>query len=580
MLPEPIASGAFDKTPFAHLLIYLDQKQLSGTLAVWPESSAEGESENQDRILFLKGRPVAGRLVEPAASLREGLLRLFTRVQAPYAFYEKNLLGDDRLNGRVDPLALVTESLRSVARNDVIETVLGRLGEARLRVQLGVDLKRYAFDREERGLVELLQAEPMALAAIVDGAGLSRARARRLMYLLVISKAVAPYDEEELARARAARASGEHMPVMPPVPAAGEPAASVSGPGAAAARATGEHAPVPGSAGSARATGEHAGVASGAVGARKTGEHAPVVPDAAGAAGGGAGTRPEQPPASRLSGAKLHGRLDRLAAVPPMPGSLSQEFRDRWQRIVTKARLIENENYFEMLGLDREAKAADAKTKFFQLAKEWHPDRLPKALAPLRPYCEVVFGYMSEAHAALENEEGRKQYLQTLREGGGTPASDNLMQRILDGAMEFERVLILSRQNQFEEAIRVLERILSVTADDPDHHAHYAWLLMKGFPGDDAPYDRMLSATKRALKLSPDHEKANLYTAQILRRMGKGREALQFFKKVAEKNPRNVEAARELRVASFRADGGARSKDKEKDKGGSGFFGKLFGKKE
>lgn len=265
-----------------------------------------------------------------------------------------------------------------------------------------------------------------------------------------------------------------------------------------------------------------------------------------------------------------------MAAVPPMPDKLSPELRDRWQRIVAKSRLVENQNYFEMLGVDREVKSADVKTKFFQLAKEWHPDRLPKELAALRPYCEVVFGYMSEAHAALENDEGRKQYVHTLREGGGTPASDHFMQRILDGAMEFERVLVLSRQYHYDEAIDLLERVLAASGEDPDHHAHHAWLLMKKFPEEDAPFERMLGAVNRAIKLSADHEKANLYKAQILQRMGKHKEARLFFKKVAEKNPRNVEAQREMRIASLRAEGGPR---KKVEKAASGFLGKLFGKK-
>jgi hypothetical protein len=32
--PEPIATGTLAKTPFPHLLVYLDQKKLSGTLAL------------------------------------------------------------------------------------------------------------------------------------------------------------------------------------------------------------------------------------------------------------------------------------------------------------------------------------------------------------------------------------------------------------------------------------------------------------------------------------------------------------------------------------------------------------------
>src|SRR5690349_13200621 len=123
--PEPIATGTLAKTPLPHLLVYLEQKKLNGTLAIWPEPE-DTETKGQDRILLLKGIPVAGKLIEPTTNLREGLLKLFVRARAPYAFYGTNLLGDDRVSGRVDPLALIAESLRVTARDDVVDDLLAR----------------------------------------------------------------------------------------------------------------------------------------------------------------------------------------------------------------------------------------------------------------------------------------------------------------------------------------------------------------------------------------------------------------------------------------------------------------------
>src|SRR5262252_5161990 len=193
MADEPVATGTLAKTPLPHLLIYLDQKQLSGTLALWPDVIED--DKRQDRILLLKGRPVAGRLIEPAKSLREGLLKLFYRSEAPYAFYEANLLGsgEDRLNGRVDPLSLITESLRSTAREDIVDGVLARIGPMKLRVQPTLELARFEFAPEERTLIELLMAEPASIDALCSDSGLPRARARRVIYLLLITKSVAPY---------------------------------------------------------------------------------------------------------------------------------------------------------------------------------------------------------------------------------------------------------------------------------------------------------------------------------------------------------------------------------------------------
>lgn len=509
MADEPIATGTLAKTPLPHLLIYLDQKQLSGTLALWPDVIPE-DDKRQDRILLLKGRPVAGRLIEPAKTLREGLLKLFYRSEAPYAFYEANLLGsaEERLNGRVDPLSLIAESLRVTARDAVVEDVLHRIGSTKLRMQPKVELARFEFVPEERALVELLMAEPANIDALCADSSLPRARARRVLYLLLITKSVAPY---EAAPANAVPPPRYSTPPPQPAPVTDPPVSTSARPGA-----------------------------------------------------GGTLPGTSKSPAARL---------DKLADIPQVPEGLSAELTERWQKVLTRSRLIENQNYFEMLGLDKKATADEAKAEFFKHAKEWHPDRLPSELAPLRPFVEIIFGYLNEAHKALGDEEQRTAYLRTVREGGGTPAAERLMQQILDSAIAYERVLVFARKHQYDDALDLLQKILMITKDEPDYHAMLGWLLMQKYPGPDAPISEITAALDRAIELHESHEKAQLYKAQLLKRQGRQMEALRHFKRVVSINPNNLDAAREVRVANMREE----QKDKAVAKNPAGFLGKLLG---
>jgi tetratricopeptide (TPR) repeat protein len=505
MADEPVATGTLAKTPLPHLLVYLDQKQLSGTLAIWPDVANDGE-RRQDRILLLKGRPIAGRLMEPAKTLREGLLKLFYRSEAPYAFYDVNLLGsaEERLNGRVDPLSLIMESLRSTARDEVVAEVLGRVGKSRLRMQPKIDLTRFELLPEERAVVELLMAEPSSIEHLSRDSGLAIARCRRLLYLLLISKSVAPYEEALTVGGRAVSPSA--------APPASEAAAQSS-----------NSVPPPASTGFSK------------------------------------------PPAARL---------DRLADLPAAPTDLTPELAERWQKIMSRARLIENQTYFEMLGLDKKAQSADAKAEFFKLAKDFHPDRLPSELVALRPAVEIIFGYMNEAYKVLGDEEERVAYLRTVREGGGTPAAERLMQQILDSAIAYERVQVFARKHQYDEALDLIQKILSITKDEPDYHAMHAWLLMQKYPGPDAPTGQIMELLDRAIELHQNHERAQSCRAQMLKRLGRHAEALRHFKKVVSINPNNLEAAREVRVASMRED----KQDKAGPKGAAaGFLGKLLG---
>ncbi len=264
----------------------------------------------------------------------------------------------------------------------------------------------------------MLLADPAPVAALVQGSGLAEARARRIVYVLAITKAIAPYDETApRERPRAAEATEDGA-------ASADSASSEAG------------------------------------------------PDAPAAPGGVKGT-------SHGDGDGMHSHLDRLHNIPPPPDDLADEIRQRWLRLIAKGRLIENQNYFEMLELDKDAKATDARNKFYQMAKEWHPDRLPPEMESIREYAQIIFSYMSEASGVLGDEQQRVKYVQTVREGGGTPATERLMQAILDTAMEYERVLVLSRRHEYDEALEALRKIIAWVRDEPDYHALYAWLLMQ-----------------------------------------------------------------------------------------------------
>jgi tetratricopeptide (TPR) repeat protein len=267
-------------------------------------------------------------------------------------------------------------------------------------------------------------------------------------------------------------------------------------------------------------------------------------------------------------------RLERLNDVPQQPEGLSPELGERWQKIVARARLIENQNYFEMLGLDKKAGAPEVKAEFFKLAKDFHPDRLAPELAPLRGCVEVIFGYLNEAHKTLGDDDQRLAYLRSVREGGGTPAAERLMQQILDSAIAYERVQVFARKHQYDDALELLQKILTVTKDEPDYHAMHAWLLMNKFPGEGAPTGKIMEALDRALELHQDHEKAHATKAKMLQRLGRHAEAMRHFKRVVAINPNNLEAAREVRVASMREE----KQEKSIAKGAAaGFLGKLLG---
>ncbi len=168
-VPKPLAEGTLSATPFGHVLLSIQKKGLSGTLAIWPDDERSG----QDRVLFRAGAPALGRFLDPAADLERGMLGLFHRGGAPYAFYEADLVGDSQgaLRGQVDVLSLIASALRGDVPKDAMVRVIRKLGLERQRVKRGAPLARLALQSNEMAFVELMRAEPATAAILIEQFG-------------------------------------------------------------------------------------------------------------------------------------------------------------------------------------------------------------------------------------------------------------------------------------------------------------------------------------------------------------------------------------------------------------------------
>jgi curved DNA-binding protein len=68
--------------------------------------------------------------------------------------------------------------------------------------------------------------------------------------------------------------------------------------------------------------------------------------------------------------------------------------------------MVQFEDYYEILGVPRNASDADIKKAFRKLAREYHPDRNPNN----KEAAETKFKKINEAHEVLSNAEKRAQY--------------------------------------------------------------------------------------------------------------------------------------------------------------------------
>jgi hypothetical protein len=543
-VPKPLAEGTLEATPFGHVLLSIQKKGLSGTLAIWPEEERSG----QDRILFRAGVPAVGRFLDPAADLERGLLSIFHRQKAPYAFYEADLVGDSQgaLRGQTDILALIAASLRADVPRDAMVRVIRKLGVERQRVKTAAPLPRLGLQSNEMAFVELMRAEPATAAVLIEQFGDPKV-AQRMLYLLAITESLEPYRPVSQQQLKA---------VSPPPQRVQRP----STPPAERRSVT-----PPASAGSGFPS---RGRSSSPPGLRDS-----MLP-------GGDSVLPASlsnlPPAKTLSGEIVAPRS--MPPDPPVEADL--DVKKRWEEVARVVSMMDRQNYFQMLGAKESEDSGGIRTKYTTLAKKWHPDRLPADLAALRPWVEEIFHLLTVANDTLSDTKKRAEYQRVVMQGGGTPEAERKLNVVVDAAINFQKVDILVKRKRYDDALAICENAMDVVRKEADYPAMKAWILMlRDGVEDDEVVDEIRGLLRKTFAINPDHVHGHFVRAHFLKRRGQHDKALKHFKKVAKLDPKNLEAAREVRVGTMRQSRGRSSAPPGRGDGKRpGLFGKFFKK--
>jgi curved DNA-binding protein CbpA len=519
-----LAEGTLSATPFGHVLLSIQKKGLSGTLAIWPDDDRAG----QDRILFRAGAPAVGRFLDPAADLERGLLTIFHRDKGPYAFYEADLIGDSKgaLRGQVDVLALIATALRGDVPKDAMARVIRKLGLERQRVKTGAPLSRLALQSNEIAFVELMRAEPATAAILIEQFGDPKI-AQRMLYLLAITECLEPYRPVSQQKLKAVSSSSERTQRASTPPGARE----------ACCRQR--------------------------VGGR---------------------LRPARATPSFREGIRFCRRRSATCHLPKRFRARSSHpahSRDRWEEVARVIGMMDRQNYFEMLGVKESAETNEISKKYMTLAKKWHPDRIPPELSELRPWVEEIFHLFTVASDTLGNTKKRVEYQRSVMQGGGTPESERKLNVMVEAAINFQKVDVLVKRRRYDDAIAICDQAMSVVRKEADYPAMKAWiLLLRDGIEPEGVADEIRNLLRKTFAINTDHVHGHFVRAHFLKRQGDHDKALKHFKKVAKLDPKNLEALREVRIGNMRRSRG-RSSAPPPSRGDSkrpSIFGKFFKK--
>lgn len=574
MSVEATATGNLQATPFGHLLVYLLDRGLTGSLvleeasgdkhAVWFEAGAPAKVKTAKPVTYLgqvlveqraitrevyertlqgalHERRLHGQVLLDTGAVEQRVLRDALREQLArqvlwlfklpattlYGYYDQvNFL--ERWGAseglRTRPLALIWRGLRRHASPAEIDAVTGRLGQRSIELHVDAPIRRFKFEAAEQALIDVLRAKPQPLASLMASGLAAPEDVKRLVYVLIILRQL------ELGVPGAAPVGVDEAPSSSRFPAA--PSGRATSPESDKARAP--RASIPDV--------EH-------VVPRPSGDYrvATPVPVSAPGAPRVTGSRiasPQPASAPPVSSGPLTAAPPGSTPVPQFLGSGTAELRMELEAL--SARL--GGTHYDVLGVPHDAPVSVVQNAFFGLAKKWHPDRLRSDLADLKDQATRVFAHVSEASQVLSDPDKRRRYDESLRSGDSSDEAEQV-QRVLKATSAFQKAEVFLKRGNL--ALAEKEALLAFENDptQADHVALHVWIQAQK---PDADMTDLLVQLDKAAKTEPNNLRVRWYRGQLLKRLDRMREALHDFRFIVARDPRHTDAHREVRLYAMR----------------------------
>ncbi|MBI5067781.1 MAG: DnaJ domain-containing protein [Deltaproteobacteria bacterium] len=219
-----------------------------------------------------------------------------------------------------------------------------------------------------------------------------------------------------------------------------------------------------------------------------------------------------------------------------------RELRRGLEAVFPRAR---NADLFARLGLERGATREQVKQAYFQLAKQFHPDRFAQpSLADLAEKVKELFAALNESYETLYDDKRRAEWVARNAAGKPAMAAGQAEAALLDfqkGEACLRTRDLARARGFFESAIRGHGR--------PEYLAALAWVL--AFDPKAPDRGRAKELLTRALQ-DPTCDRAAYTAAMVARDEGDEEAAERMFRMALRANPRHVEAEREIRLIEAR----------------------------
>jgi len=254
---------------------------------------------------------------------------------------------------------------------------------------------------------------------------------------------------------------------------------------------------------------------------------------------------------------------------------MSPEQEKRLSALREAAQKLVGADYFVALGVSRTASSEDVKKAFLEAAKTWHPDRVPAGLEDARPLLSKLFARLELARATLSDPARRKQYLDDLAKPATAATAGDISSA--EATLEFRKAEALLKKHDAVGAEAHLRKALQLAPSNVEYQVLLVWLQAKP-NSTPARLGELAADLDRLIGRESTSERAYFYRGQLRKRLDQLAKAHADFVRAAELDPRNVDAAREVRIYTMRKEkaGPTAKASASAEEGVGGFFKKLF----
>ena len=246
--------------------------------------------------------------------------------------------------------------------------------------------------------------------------------------------------------------------------------------------------------------------------------------------------------------------------APPAPKSnagVNGGDRERVESLSRRVREMRKQNYFEMLGISKNASADEVRKAYFSQAKDFHPDKHFGTGAEIKTLADQIYSMLSTAYETLADSRDREDYVKGLHTGVKSGVSDEVG-RILQAESRFQKGEGFMKKKDWARAHQAFKEAVDLYPDEGEFHSYLGWALHQTNPSEDTVSKQAQAHLEEGLRLNPRHDRGYLFLGWLHKALGRRAEAEAQFEKAIQCNPDCAEALRELRLLSEQRELGGR----------------------